>query len=288
MTGILLLAIGHKNYYEMACNLAISIGKGVNITLAWHGFNPIGDKKAHLFDNFIKIPTEYITKNGEIKPFRAKTQLHKITPYQNTLYFDVDLLFFAANNPNLGIKPLLEELKNAPFTIGNWGEEVLVKDKKPMHNNAWAKTTEVADAYDLWGKAYNPTHSEVIWFKKTQENLQLFELATEIFDSPKVKTWNFAGDVPDEFAFNVALSVLGIKPHKDKWRPFWWVNSDRKMPWADVVNQKLGVSMAGNKHNPETINKYNIILKYAAQKAGIDNFYKFRSKKEWLKERATI
>lgn len=288
MTGILLLAMGHKHYAEMACNLAMSLRTGapnVSITLAWHGYNPqqLSPQKQKLFNGFVQIPDSYLLKEGAFRPFRVKTLLNKLTPYQNTLYLDADIIFYTNS-----VNTIIDELMPHNFSVMNWGAEVLQKDKKPLHDNAWAATVDVAEAYNLWGKTYCPTHSELIWFKQCESTEAMFALANEIFDKPKVKTWTFAGDVPDEFAFNVALSALNIQPHKMPWRKFWWekYEADRKIRPEDISKHFAGMSMAGSANPITSITRYNAILRYAAQKAGIENYWKYVPKRRWAAERA--
>lgn len=277
---ILFLAIGHRNYFHMAANAAATIktsDPSIPICLAYYGQVPESIKK--LFTDIIPIPVEYITKNGKITPFRAKTLLHKITPYDKTLYLDADVILF--NSP---ISNVIDEFKHTDFTATNWGEYTFGEGKQ-FH--IWGNQNEIAKAYDIKGKKYVPLHSELMWF--TKEAAPIFELANQIFDIPKVKVDTFAGDVPDEFAFNIACTILGKYPHQMPYRKLWWANhlEDRKIKPELIYKTFAGMSMAGNFQNEFIVNRYNQIVKYAALKQDIPQ-WRWQPKRKWLPERQAI
>lgn len=160
-----------------------------------------------------------------------------------------------------------------------------------MHPDVWADTLHIAKAYKLWGKKYIPLHSELIWFKKCEAVDRLFALALEIFDKPKVPVFKYADDVPDEFAFNVATAVLEMYPHKTPWLPIWWHNrkADRNVPGPEIFKRGyLGISVAGNNTNEMVRNRYNQLMRYNAQKNGVQNPWKIQPKKRWLPERKAV
>lgn len=291
-TGILLLAMGHPNYLQMACNLAMSIrcaAPNVKICVAWHGTNPktLPPDKLKLFTDFVEVPQKMLLKKKQVRYFRVKTQLNKLTPYDSTLFLDVDLLWSSQHN----ITQLFIEFKDLEYTASNWGGDVLEEGKPAMHPDVWADTLHIAKAYKLWGKKYIPLHSELIWFKKCEAVDRLFALALEIFDKPKVPVFKYADDVPDEFAFNVATAVLEMYPHKTPWLPIWWHNrkADRNVPGPEIFKRGyLGISVAGNNTNEMVRNRYNQLMRYNAQKNGVQNPWKIQPKKRWLPERKAV
>lgn len=287
MTGILLLAMGHKNYAELACNLAMSLRVGapdVDITLAWHGYNPnqLSAQKQQLFNAFVEVPDDYLMKNGKRCYFRVKTLLNKLSPYNNTLFLDADIIWFDND-----VTKLFYQFDNLDFTITNWGATLLDPTKPAGNVDVWANAEEVAEQYNLWGKNYVPTHSELIWFKKNEQVDELFTLVNQIYDNPKVAAVAFAGDISDELGFNIAMPLLDFYPHRMPWLPVWWNlrPADQPVAKADIPKKYLGMSMATNIQPQHIINRYNNILLYAAQKAGIVNYWKYVPKRRWAPNR---
>src|SRR5687767_9890096 len=109
-TGILLLAIGHPYYGRMAYNLAISLKANdinTHITLVYtdSAITHINQRNMWVFDNKMPYP-------NTDEPFGVKLKLYDLTPYERTIYIDVDALWVNKQSP----AKLFEQLKGIPFT----------------------------------------------------------------------------------------------------------------------------------------------------------------------------
>jgi len=144
--GVLILAMGHPYYGEMAANLAMSLkfaDKETKICLAWEGDakNHLTPAKLNLFDVIKEVPQEYIMKDGKKAYFKAKTYINKLTPFEETIFLDADMIWFGKR----GVNVLFEQLKDLDFTIQNRDfidfAEPIVNEKYSI----WANVQEIKD-----------------------------------------------------------------------------------------------------------------------------------------------
>jgi len=111
--GILLIAIGGVSYAKWAANIAASLrfhSHDVKIHLAHsEGFdnNFTEVEKERLFDSFSVIPKEnYTNGKGGFAPGKCKLFMNEYTPFERTIYIDVDGCAIK------DIKPIFEALKD--------------------------------------------------------------------------------------------------------------------------------------------------------------------------------
>ena len=93
--GILILAIGHPYYGRMAAALAATIkttGTGIPIHLAYteSAISHLTEKEIALFSSKSIINDKYCTP----VPIRSKMFIYQLSPFDETLYLDADLLLF--------------------------------------------------------------------------------------------------------------------------------------------------------------------------------------------------
>ena len=122
MTGILLIAVGHGNYAKMACTLACSIrANGIELPIALvHDANTyryITDEYRGFFNEFIAIPDECITLGEKTCYIKAKAHMYDLTPFDSTLFLDVDIV--ASNNGKLA--EVIKELEGVNFAVKKSG-----------------------------------------------------------------------------------------------------------------------------------------------------------------------
>lgn len=290
VTGILILALGHPYYGQMAANLAASIkfhDKNVKITVAYHGraLHHLTPDKLKLFDTLRLVPDAYVTKAGKVAYFKAKTFLYNLSPYDNTLYLDADMLWMRKDIGNV-----FKELSSLDFTITNRGSVELAKTNGAK-SYQWANVGDIKKGHNLrGGKLYN-LHSELIWFKKCDKMKVFFETVQQIYDEPKVKSVAFAGDIADELAFAIAMIKCGVKPHAVPFSPGYWYLLDAKKGTTIAYIQKNNYwffSAGGNAGNEFVRNRYNILSRAYARETGIIHPWKLQPKRSWLPERRTL
>ena len=207
--GILLIATGHPYYAHMAVNLAVSIkyhdrDMPISIIQDGQGFTMLEGWKQDLF-NVIEAPKEML--NGD--PYYLKLNLDKLTPYDKTLFLDVDMVW------NNFLKPseLLSYLDGTEFTMVCRNE----LDPSGELLSRWMDMQAVAAAYKV-DKLYDVS-SEVMYFEGQPK---VFDEARKAYKKPKTTVAKFGDGYPDEAFFIMAMAKLGIAPHEVPFEPTYW------------------------------------------------------------------
>lgn len=283
--GVVLIALGNPQYGRMAANLAASIrnnDKDTPIHLIYSGdaLNHLTIPHRNLFTSFAECPEECYTKNGKHVYLKAKTCIYDLTPFETTIFLDVDLVTF----PNKKFSDLFEELKDIDFTFQNRGFKDLSGENLDKNFSLWCDINEVKEKYQTTGKFYHLA-SEFMYFKKNEENKKFFDLTKEIFDNPKVKATEFGEDIPDELAFDIAACVMGKYPHKDNFVVVYWGLIDGNIAWKDLLNKFWGYSIGGNVIPDSILQRYNQLALIPVQKLNIPFHYRAYNKKQWNKQR---
>jgi len=286
-TGVIILALGNPYYGECAANLAMSLkatDSSLPIHLVYHGkaLNHIQDR-LHFFDTKQEAPQETYMKRGFTRYFKVKTFIYDLSPFENTVYLDVDMIWL--NRPLMEL--VLNELQDVAFTIQNRGRFDLKNGQKVKY--FWAKYEDVRKQYENYSNSflYN-LHSEFIWFKKSEENKKYFDRVKEIYDNPPIHPEIFAGDVADELCYGLATIELNKHPHKVPFVPVYWQQLDKDaVQIPDIQKKYYGFSAGGNSHPKIAEEKYNILARAYASKYGLSP-HLLKKKRSILPERAKM
>jgi hypothetical protein len=299
--GIILLALGQPHYGNYAANLAMSIKFNLpDMPIALlHDDTAIrhisGDKRIKLFDQLVEVPKEIYQVNGESRYIRTKNFLYSLTPFEETLFLDADIVLF----PNVAdsISKLINELSEFDFSVSSRGFYELDKLSDNTYSQ-WVKIEDVKKAYGLKKGRYYGLHSEFFWFKKTAKNDKFFSLVESItadFDSYKVITHDhsvhhsaislinevevrravFASGTPDELPYAIAMAKMKQYPHKDNFTPIYWELADYNKlihKVKELYSQYIGLSWGGNRTPAETTKLYNLLVKFYTGKGGYKYF----------------
>lgn len=299
--GIILLALGQPHYGNYAANLAMSIKFNLpDMPIALlHDDTAIrhisGDKRIKLFDQLVEVPKEIYQVNGENRYIRTKNFLYSLTPFEETLFLDADIVLF----PNVAdsISKLINELSEFDFSVSSRGFYELDKLSDNTYSQ-WVKIEDVKKAYGLKKGRYYGLHSEFFWFKKTAKNDKFFSLVESItadFDSYKVITHDhsvhhsaislinevevrravFASGTPDELPYAIAMAKMKQYPHKDNFTPIYWELADYNKlihKVKELYSQYIGLSWGGNRTPAETTKLYNLLVKFYTGKGGYKYF----------------
>jgi hypothetical protein len=281
-TGILLLALGHPYYGRMAYNLAMSIkaiDKNASITLVYteSAITHINQRYMYIFDNKFAI-------DNTSEPFGAKLLLDKLTPYERTLYMDVDTLWTNKQGP----AKLFEKLKGTPFTGITEGFHDYDKPIDGTMNKlypTWADLDEIKEEFDLTGKLFQ-WRGEFIYFEKCDRTEDFFMRAREVYgrahDLKTVK--KFAEHIPDELAINIAANLSGIEPHIFKWKPTFWdrLNGGNMADIADLQYNYYAISCGSNYNSGPLKRTYDRICAASASRLGLQHVFPLVNKKEMM------
>jgi hypothetical protein len=206
--GILLIALGGVSYAKWAANMAASLrfhSPDVKIHLAHsEGFetNFTEVEKLKLFDSFSVIPKEYYTnEKGKFAPGKCKLYMNLYTPFNRTIYIDVDGCAIK------DIKPIFESLKDRAVV-----SQVVSTTETGAESWAcqWMSLKDTLKTYNIKGKfRLEELNSSFMYFDKDKNKCKdYFEAAQRCYIDDYVSTWG--GSFPDELAFNVATQLSGL------------------------------------------------------------------------------
>ena len=282
--GVLLIAIGHPDYVKMAVNLAASIkatDKDCPIALV-HNESSVKALRASqefLFDHLIECPEEAFTTDGKTEYIKVKTWMYKLSPFKETLFLDVDMIWF------MQVSPLkaMEKLSNYNWTMSSTGKAEF---------SVWCDLEEVKKVYNSEDGFWN-YHSEFVYFKKCTETRKYFNEVQKRFANPQLKTLtNFGGArLADELAFQLASIVTGQYPHKEVFNPVMWFARDRRqmnLRIHELKHMYLAYSVGGHRTPNIVKDYYNKLAAAAFIKVGLHYPYKLKDKRNFIPERSKI
>ena len=301
--GVLLIALGHPYYGEMAANLAASIrftAPTVPIHLIWEGksLDHLDDAKKRLFTSMAEAPAESFTKNGKKAYFKAKTWMYRFSPFKKTLFLDVDMMWFSKTN----MVNFLSQMNGIEFTIQNRDridlapiqapENYLGENKKKLPFYLWANIAEMKKEYGFEKGFIYGLHSELVYFEKSDKIAELFKTIEEIYNEPKMKPFLFAGDMADELAFAIAMVLHGIEPHRHPFSPvYWWKLAGKNgVPpkIAKLAEKFVAYSVGGNVQPQIMQTTYNIMAKAYARNVGVNRVWTLKNKRSFIHERKVL
>lgn len=271
--GILLIALGHKNYYRMAFNLALSIKANDEIPIALVNDGSIRIDNA-LFDHSI------ILQPAKEDIIKTKTLIYDLSPFDETIFLDVDMIMLKGRK----ISPLFDTLK--PYS--NW----TMANTGIAGTSIWADINLIKKKYkgDMWNY-----HSEFIYFKKSEAAKQYFDKVKEVYENEDVeaiKAIKFSnGRMADELAFQLASMQLNQYPHKQNFLPTFWHHRERKylgLYLYQLPEQYIFYSIGGNTVPRGVANNYNTLASVYNKRAGLQSFYKAQNKRSFLPERQKV
>jgi hypothetical protein len=258
--GIILIAVGHDNYHKMADCLVNSIRQncGEDLRICLVSDRPTHDEK--LYTDFIDLP------KTDIHPLRIKANLNELTPFDKTLYLDVDMI----STMNKKISEILDI--ETEFMIQNLGECI---------KSDWADVEEIKKAYNV--KKLTAIFSECILWTKGELSDKIFAKWGENFNNIKVDYRKFANDIPDELPLMIALAQLEIEPVK--WIPIYWRGHGKEMLKLSMglINERYyGYSIGGNANDEKMKHQYDILSRHFAMVRGVRfPIYLHKAKRKW-------
>ncbi len=297
--GIILIAGGHAYYGKMAAALAASIrhhDKTIPILVyhAGYGINHLQHFEKNLFSEVKTLPEESYMHNGRAQYMKAKLSLYDLSPFDETIYLDVDMIWSTKKT----VGELFDSLKDVPFTMISEGHYDLtsIKDETNKAYTFWGDTQAILNKYGenkTDGKLYQ-LRSEFIYFKKNALIKKYFDKAKEIYENPLIEVSRIAGGIPDEFAFNIAGFLLNVHPHKDKYSPvYWYYMHGKEMLYnrTELYQKYYAISIGGNRAPDDLKRLYNDLAKYYYNNLRLIYPFKLSDttvKKSFLPERQDI
>lgn len=286
-TGILIIAVGAKNYGQLAGTLAASI-RANNCELPIHlvyeedTITRLDEQYLSFFTSKAIVPKHCITYNGQTCYIKAKAHMNELSPFDTTLFLDADTLIL--NNGKLN--EVLEQLKDVEFAIKNSGYKTF--EEADLQSHQWAKLADVKEHFKFTNERIWNVHSEFIWWKKTEVMNKLFERWVYNFENIGISHIEFGGCIPDELPLWIAMAQLDINLHQDKFTPiFWPMDSKSQLRVSDLNKEYVGLSIGGNAISPLQKNNYDILVTLYAKKLNLRYKFFCHPKKKWVVERHT-
>lgn len=283
-------------YGGLARNLAASIrskSPDIAIAVAYTDSAIVNVRSAlvKLKVELIPLPEECYTHKGKTNFFKAKTHIYDLSPFHKTLFLDSDTLWL-----NKNVDEFFKELEASDFSICNEGK-INVRtgeDLTTRFYTFWTEYDNILSAYgERLGDFFYQCRSEVIYFKKNRQVSKLFRIAKSVYENPKCHMDKIAGNFPDEFAFNIASSICGIYPHKDKWIPAYWKYRDLKVSRThrgvfEIATHFPILSVGGNYVPDDIKNMYNRRVDSFNKSLQINGAFQLKDKRDVLPERHRI
>lgn len=282
--GIFLIAVKHPYYGRMAYNFAASVKAAdptFPVTVAWGGYalNHLTHSQLAVFDDLMEVPDGGLVN---------KLKVAELTPYQKTLFCDVDAVWLPARSP----KVLIEQMGESEFcaiTEGWTGLKKGVESKEHAYP-LWAGLEQIRKAYKLKASKLYQCRSEVMYMKKTKRVTEMMSRAVDIYTNPAIEVRGFAGELPDEFALNIALAEKGFDIVPELWKPSYWspFHGLNIPPVAKLMQEYFMLSAGGNNVDAGTMKLYNDICKAACRKIGQQYLFPLMQKRNYLTERRLL
>lgn len=266
--GVCLIACGSPYYSSWALNLCIAIKQKApetKVTLLYHGEKSLNyiHHFTHIFNECVLIEGEFVKRNGIQSYMKPKVSLYDLSPYDETIFIDSDVLFDETKN----IETLFEKCSNSGnFVIGNRGKVKVTGAQSLM----WCTPADFVAKYGQETETINSS-SEFIYFKKCDEVKNYFEVVKNIFSNPPIKNIDFAHDFPDEHAFNLACVELNYFPKLLPFLPFHWEkNTKKNITQSQMENDSecYGISFGGNSFNSFNKSLYDSYANKMAKQIG--------------------
>lgn len=275
MRGVLTMALKHPLYGRYAYNLAMSI-KSANFKTQ---VAVIADQAAlaHLHPGQRMI-FDYIIPPAVEKPLVNKFHLINLSPFEETLFVDADMIF----SPLADFNEFWRSMTNVEWTMANRGSDDLIKGI-----SEWTTKEDIEAAYGGVNQWYDLS-SEWIYFKKNDLTYTIFANAEMYYEENKLKVREFAGDRPDEPYFNLSLISVNHKPHQAPYQPTYWQPAMKGFPGIMAIKKGWMAFSVGGKLIPQQQQQvYDELLKNASFRMNMPSM-KIAQKMNQLSERKVI
>jgi len=275
MRGVLTMALKHPLYGKYAYNLALSIKSADMRTQV----AVIADEAAlaHLHPGQRMI-FDYIIDPAVTQPLVNKFHLHELSPFEETLFVDADMIF----SPMADFNEFWRSMTNVEWTMANRGSDDLIKGI-----SEWTTKEDIEEAYGGVNQWYDLS-SEWIYFKKNDLTYTIFANAEMYYEENKLKVREFAGDRPDEPYFNLSLISVNHKPHQAPYQPTYWQPAMKGFPGVMAIKKGWMAFSVGGKLIPQQQQQvYDELLKNASFRMNMPSM-KIAQKMNQLSERKVI
>jgi len=231
--------------YALAMSLKVSQSKHTKLSVIVNENEEIPEKYVKMFDKVI-----FIEKPSEKWKIQNKWQYFWLTPYDETIVLDSDMLFF--NDINVWWECLKDKDIEFATTTKNYRGETITSDyyRKVFTAN---KLPNV--------------HTALLYFKKTNEIEQYFKLVKMIFENWDEYFKRFLKEAPRYLSGDVAYAVAAKTLFDRKWEtPLTFTHMRGRLQDDDIVsdwNKELSLFFTNNHGKIQLkVNNFNQIYPF--------------------------
>jgi len=276
MKGIITIAVGDRNYGNMAFNLAMSIRHNSRVDMCII-YTPSAFKGAEYLLDIFTHKVEVPDTDEPVKlAMKLKTRLNVYTPYSRTIFLDSDCIM----TPTHCADEWFDELAGVPFTAYNNAIYELGGNPYPYYK-CWAKPDDIRAKYGFKKTDKIPQiNSSFIYWEQTEESSQIFSVAyyTMTLDRGIVHE-SFRGAFPDELAFNISCALNDMMPHKETYRPIYLYILSETVSKEYIIENFPALSIIGNDIKDTRIySYYNDFVEYYADMGGYKDKFLYKPK----------
>lgn len=265
MKGILLMCFNSQTYGKFAYNMAHSIRYYTDLPI-----HLLCDRESiegidtSVFSSYEIIDFER-NEFGRIDNCLAKISLYERSPFDETLYLDVDGIMI--NNPEDIFKQLEGEII--------WTQPMGKGTKTENITYTWADNEIVWSRYNLPEETvFNTTQTSIIYF--TKDAKLFFDVLKENYGNKLNKQeyremWGRSSQHPDELYYSVTLAQMGID--LKEFRPVFFPEKIETV--TNILNKYYVLSMyGGNNVKPYAKSLYDRVMQSLLNKIGRNHYYK--------------
>lgn len=245
--GILLIGLGLE-YARLAFNLSKSI-KQHNPDLKVCCLTDQTD--SHLleaFDHVIEPKINHYLEEFSFNPFKLKTFIYDYSPFDRTIYLDVDAICVK------DISELFFDFKIQE--VARFNEE-----NADDSDCVWFKSLKnIFGIYDL-KNPYPEYNSSFVAFNKSVKNAAYFDMVKRMYFDRRFDYTKIGKNYPDEMAFGLASSIMEHYSETPEEVPvcFWW--SNKKLSLDEILNKYYFLGFAGGFVNSKYLGYYHQMMK---------------------------
>ncbi len=253
----------------------------------------ISEVKRGYFNHIIELEPKDYTLKGVQNHVINKFKLYELTPFDETIYLDADSVWCKGRNAN----ELFEQFKDVDFGFTTYDKEEVfpITSERSIF---WCKEGNCINDFNKFfdmnqDALFYHLQASFLYFKKSETAKQIFDLALEIFQKRDFEFREWAGGMPDELAFDLALAILNYKTDNFYYDNIFYypLNANKKVRINDlpeIYKNYFYISLAGHEMHVDFISLYNRLTKYYSQqdlRLGTNEIYLWRNKADFLAER---
>jgi hypothetical protein len=287
--GILIVAVGHPNYYRMAENLAASlrVNQSEDLPIQLICDDPGKVRYLQLFSICTKVEADQFTRDGKTVFNKLMVELYWLSAFKTTIKLDADMIWLPGRDP----MELFKSLNNVDLAFMNRGHGAL---QKGSGYSVWADEDEIRKVYKLGPdvRCYK-IFGEFLYFRKNRQNERYFKLVRDIYSKRKVAAHGFSNDqFTDELAYQVACMQLEVYPHEENFTPVFnrflgYLDKEFLYPYQ-LPSNFYAFSIGGNSSTRWAKTQYDILANHYFKKLGLQNPYHLEDKRSFLPERQKL